>query len=493
VLNAIKASNIFKLMGLVVIISLGSFFYLQKVIHKVDKGTVNIRELTWLQNIKLVSDTASLIATYERGSLAWLNLVKLHASDNGATALLLSQYLRSNSKIHAANIWLRQAIRLNSSDAKVEQAQLYIIDESFEQAREMLQPLKSNSMALSLLVEVEMALGNNEFLEQHQALIESVVDQSFYHELHRYRVFDTPANISPNVSSNHEQPLQLADTCVASVQLFATSLMDLRHSKKLVTEFKNHPLHQYICLLSPRYVSLAALNCRHEKGDKIQCNASVWQEHQDITARYLGVVLPNGGANVDSGIMYLDRQDTIEVWGHELSHLLGFVDEYPLPFNHQTCASAQQAPFSHNIAVLNAKLMGERGRVRQKLLAQIPWAHLIKDTTPILTADLLANPRLKQQQWVVGTPNSYRDEIGLFKSKTCDNSAMKSYKPVSFRTQLQYFELVFPDQYSKMLRAKSMHYLMPSFHINVSKSLAGQGEMENAREILKRTKFRVFE
>ena len=48
---------------------------------------------------------------------------------------------------------------------------------------------------------------------------------------------------------------------------------------------------------------------------------------------HLVIFADKGKANVDNGIMFLDRQDTYDVFVHELAHFSGFIDEYPLSKN----------------------------------------------------------------------------------------------------------------------------------------------------------------
>lgn len=48
---------------------------------------------------------------------------------------------------------------------------------------------------------------------------------------------------------------------------------------------------------------------------------------------HLVIFAEKGKANVHNGIMFLDRQDTYDVFIHELAHFSGFIDEYPLSAN----------------------------------------------------------------------------------------------------------------------------------------------------------------
>jgi hypothetical protein len=83
-----------------------------------------------------------------------------------------------------------------------------------------------------------------------------------------------------------------------------------------------------------------------------------------VTTRYIAIMLPKGGANVHFGMLYFDAKDSIDVIEHEISHLLGFVDEYPLGKGHSKCRTSQQQISAQNIAVLQNGYQGERSAIR---------------------------------------------------------------------------------------------------------------------------------
>ncbi len=181
----------------------------------------------------------------------------------------------------------------------------------------------------------------------------------------------------------------------------------------------------------------------------------------------------------------------MEVLAHEISHLLGFIDEYPLAESHTKCNNAQAEPFSNNIVIFESAKIGnkksDKKELRVEILKQIPWRDLIKSTTPILTKF--------GHHWRIGTPVSYSKEVGLFIAETCDlnvsiDNSVKSnstkpnkaiaYKPLFKRTQLRYFESPFPKEYIKLLTLNKHKYRMPSFHYNIALALLLQGDSEQA-------------
>jgi len=184
-------------------------------------------------------------------------------------------------------------------------------------------------------------------------------------------------------------------------------------------------------------------------------------------------MLPEGGANVNAGIMYLDVEDNVKVFAHELSHFLGFVDEYAVTVEHQQCREEQLKLFSHNVSVIKPHYQGSRETVRAKVLKMLSWANQILPSTPIL--------QKSSTGWLVGTPNIFNHEnsldnktIGVYPSDTCDLQNTSAYKPINQFTQLMYFESDFPEEYIRILDENSEKHLMPSYEYNIAKDLLGK-------------------
>jgi len=215
-------------------------------------------------------------------------------------------------------------------------------------------------------------------------------------------------------------------------------------------------------------------------------------------------MLAKGGANVHLGMLYFDADDDVDVFSHEVSHLLGFVDEYPIAKNHNKCQRAQQRAFSHNIVVLNDYYHGEPQVIREKILADVPWASLIKGSTPILQAvdNISSSPSLSKARpskktegkdnWRLGTPIEYKEQVGLHISESCDNTIFTSdipsrysaYKPLHRRTQLRYYASDFPKEYLSVLAERPLEFIMPSFHYNIALALFQQDNIEEGKRLL---------
>ena len=257
------------------------------------------------------------------------------------------------------------------------------------------------------------------------------------------------------------------------MQFFATNLSGFRHGKQLIAQFQQHKLSKTFCLQTPKYISVQQVNCQHSKNDRITCKASVWGTRSDIKSRYIGLIVEQGGANVDNGIMYIDQQDNVNVLAHELSHLIGFIDEYPLPEQHQKCARNQIDPFSYNVVTLEKTYYGERADIRKRILAQLPWGSLIKLSTPILSKVKSTSTLNSKDVWVLNTPKAYQKELGLYSTHSCDKNAnVQAFKPYYARTQLEYFELAFPQEYLNIMSLAPKRFLMPSYQFNVNRDVS---------------------
>ena len=340
-----------------------------------------------------------------------------------------------------------------------------------------------------LAMELAVAQGDDSFIDNNKArLIKTELGKVLLEKLVNYKVItrddsEQQSQMNLDVKASNE-------LCPMSLQLFATTLADLDKITFLNKQFKQLPLSQFICIKTARYVPLKNLSCTHTESNAIQCDESVWHSiANDIDSRYIGLLHPRGGANVHLGILYFDRQDSIDILSHEILHLLGFIDEYALPKNHIVCQKGQTKMFSHNIVVINNFYTGSRNEVRTKVLEQIPWAKNIKPSTPILsrvskTSQVSNKIKVNIKslgRWQLGTPKLYEEEIGLFNAESCEGDRFRSFKPLSKRTQLLYYETLFPKEYFAFLAQRTDQFLMPSFHYNLAMALIRQGNIKNGK------------
>ncbi|WP_085285064.1 M64 family metallopeptidase [Colwellia chukchiensis] len=456
------------------IMLLSALFIIEDYNAKINNATITRQQLKLLELLTPITDVETRLAQLQQSKPnAWLHLAKLYADSQGEVAYQLGVHFQQQQQLAFATLWYQTAIRQAHSQARLALAKIYFNQQEYQSIAALLKPILNNDQALSLRYQVALQQGELAFIVENQQRLKASENSTLYYELAQYWAFG--ADVAIDVSnSRYAKPF----SCVISVQLFATNLNGLRHGQQLIDDFSQHPLSELICLQTPRYIAADVLDCQHQKHQRINCRATAWRQQELINSRYIGLIVEQGGAYVDNGIMYLDQQDTVDVLVHELSHFIGFVDEYPLPSQHQKCQQNQSAPFAHNIVVLTSDYQGQREDIRAQVLAQVPWRSLIAPTTPILSRNI-------QGEWKLGTPSEFQDEIGLFSASTCErNGNVKAFKPLSKRTKLEYFELTLPSQYLEILRLAPRQFLMPSYHFNVSKALAEQGELGQAIELL---------
>ncbi|QDP01523.1 hypothetical protein [Thalassotalea sp. PS06] len=156
------------------------------------------------------------------------------------------------------------------------------------------------------------------------------------------------------------------------------------------------------------------------------------------------MITDKGNANVNHGILYLDGADDAAILKHELMHLIGFIDEYPLPANHQVCQVNELTAVAKNIVVdsLPRTFFSSEQQARALVLAKLPWGSLIKNTTPIT--------KIEAGKRVLGTPEAFSDEVGVFASQTCDKQNRMSYKPQQAWGLLRYNSLQLSEVYQRI-------------------------------------------
>lgn len=478
------------LMSLIILLSSFFLLYAYSLTHlqdKITQASISPNQLKILDVIEPFitpeQRLSNLLVINNRQ--AWLNLAKIYAQHKAEIAYQLAQYYINQGQEKSAVVWYQQAIRQHHKTAAIALAQYYFSIGQYQDIKALLLPLINNIDALVILYKLAIQLGDIAFISQYQHQLKNSAYVDFYNELLEFSVFNlaqqehqqlnkklmSQLNSKPNSKTAEKKNNKLAQ-CYVKVELFATNLDGFRHGKKLITQFKQHKLSNFICLNTPKYIPAQHVNCQHSQQERISCTASVWATRNDINSRYIGLIVEQGGANVDNGIMYIDQHDEVNVLAHELSHLIGFIDEYPLPKQHLKCSINQNKPFSHNVVTLEKYHYGEKSTVRKRILAQLPWGKLIKDSTPILLKNNAKVISTNKKHWMLQTPKTFQQEIGLYKTHSCDkNPYVQAFKPYYKRTQLEYYELDFPQEYIDIMSLAPKKFLMPSYIFNVNREL----------------------
>jgi len=472
---------VFLLVGL----SASSFFlsdYLTKRITKNEHSTSQLNFAITHENLAALSFAWRETQPH---SERWLNLATKLAKTEGEVAYQLALYYQEKPK--QAIFWYKTSIRLNYLKASTALAQLYFQQGKLIKAAQVLAPLPGESLeelnVESIVLKVKIAISQGKVDDVDKTISNytlqlkiTAAGQQLLEDIQKYQI-----RFSENQRSMSSQP---ALNCDNSIQLFATNLNHLNRLESLITELTEQPLNNSVCFSPVRYMPINELDCSIEQDSAIRCDELNWQSWADtINTRYVGIMLPTGGANVHLGVLYFDAQDSVDVVAHEISHLLGFVDEYPLVAEHVKCQAIQEELFSQNISVLKNRYQGHQKDIRASVLKQLAWAKHIKSSTPILQSLTDLNGK---RYWQLGTPEEFKYETGVFKAQTCNNSAFQSkngfsaFKPVSHRTKLQYFALKFPALYSALLQENSTQYIMPSFHYNIALAYYQQAHFQQS-------------
>ncbi len=471
------------ILSLTILLSSGSFILDDYLNDQVKYGQPNEAQLAFARKKQLVSVYRHDIEHQQVGNSLWQTAMLQLAKNDGEIAFELANYFQADGDEATFEFWLNQAAQKNSSKAKIVLAQRYYDQGKITLAAKLLASSALTEKQLTLQTKIAMLQGNTEaLLTLQQAFLNNFKASQFFKELKTFHVFDVADNTRQHVLaelSELEINESRGEKCRNSMQLFATNYQQLKAAENLIKQVQQHPINEFFCFDNPRYIPAKALNCSQDEQIAITCDEELWQQYtNNLDSRYLALLLPVGGANVHLGILYLDAQDTHAVFIHELSHLLGFIDEYPLASTHKACANKSLVSFSNNIAVLDPHLQ-ENGPIdRKTLLAQIPWAEKIKKSTPIM--------KLQDGTMVIGTSDDYKNEIGLFKISTCDQQGLQAYKPLAKRTALQNFEASFPQEYLAIYRDSYHQFSMPSFHYNIALALIQNEEQEKAKLWIKR-------
>ena len=486
------------MMSLMVLLPSSSFFLSPYLTQLIANAKHNQSQLSYGVKHNNIAALTFSIAHEPLGSKNWLLLKIQLAGIQADTAYELGLWYLDNTLPeksaeqqqlgeNQAQMWFKQSIRIDpfatQGGVQLALASLYFKQGDLLLAQNILVTLNNseandniNGLSLDLLmleIKILIALGHIEDLAKRiklgrTLLLQSVSGRLLLDDLNKFKVLAVVVDKS-NLISSSQQKYKTAE-CQSSLQLFASTLKHLKHLEQLQRKFSDRPLARFICLAPPRYLAVNTVQCNHDKSETIQCNEANWQAiEKTVATRHIGLMVEQGGANVHLGIMYFDSQDTVDVFSHEISHLLGFVDEYPLVNSHQKCQKIQSEPFAHNIVVLKAIYHGERTHIRQRLMHVIPWAEYIDDDTLILQ-QIIGKP----DTWSLGTPEHMAGRIGLFITESCDNSLaannlnFNAYKPIAQQTQLRYFTESFPAIYLKFLSDQPLNFLMPSFHYNLA-------------------------
>jgi hypothetical protein len=489
-----RTTKLMLLMSLMILLSSSSFFITEHLVVKLKNADYSAKQLAYALQLAIPLAYSIKRQQYVKGSPQWLEYSIYLAKTQADIAFELGLFFLQKSRVYAAKnnekmlFWHQQAIRLGSAAAKISLAQYYYSINNIAAAKKNLNELKQNTSHKAIAKQLNAArvvLNAKIAIKQGAAIKPLLADlakneqgRALLAQIKHYQItVPTNSHIKKNLFTENATTVASVK-CTNSIQFFATNLNDLAKAELLIEQFKSHVLNQSLCFLPVRYRSIKKLSCQNNASAMLSCNEAHWIDiAASIQTKYVAILLPQGGANVHLGLLYIDSNDTVEVLAHEISHLLGFIDEYPLPANHEKCRQ-QQPLFANNIAILASSYRGNKKKLRAKILSELAWAHFIKASTPIFHQD---KTQRHSNDWLLGTPQAYQHEVGVFLSETCQNGSMQAFKPLLAQSQLRYFEKPFPELYQQILLKNGEQYAMPSFHYNLALALIKQGKTKQAR------------
>ncbi|RHW74959.1 hypothetical protein [Colwellia sp. RSH04] len=473
-----------------------SFFLSNHLTVLIEQQNHNEQQLQYALTRNNSAAFRHVVLNSRKGSEPWFVAQKALAKIDANAALSLAKWYQKQSLLltnlslenytltkHKMEMWLEQAVRLKNIEASAILAQHYLENELLDKAKIVIQAIPKQSMQ-GVLLKIKLAIATGDqsqlqiLMKKHEANLKQTVEgQSLLNDIYKFNVLALP--LESNQTDNYQ-------SCVSSLQLFASQLSHLYKLEELVTSFREKKLSQHICIAPIRYISNQMLDCKTEHNLAIACDETGFSHvASTVDTRHIGIMLGEGGANVHFGILYFDKNDSVDVFSHEITHLMGFIDEYPLNEQHDACSGIQTETFAHNISVLSPTYQGERKEVRAQILKQISWSKAIEKTTPILQP--LAGAK---KHWRLGTPKEYQHKVGLFPANSCESTLLQSqnliqaFKPLYQRTHLEYFEYEIPTVYLSLLAQQPKSYLMPSFHWNIALAQYLAGNTKEAKHWL---------
>lgn len=192
--------------------------------------------------------------------------------------------------------------------------------------------------------------------------------------------------------------------CAAKLMLIVTDLTSFERVKVLKNRFEN-TFDLPICLSEPVYFDATQIDCSNRANARIECVLTSDVNLAQYEYDKLAFFSLQGIANAVGERLYMSYMQSERVLLHELMHLYGFIDEYPLKKNlaQRLCNIEQPTRIAKNILVL-------------------------PDSN-----DLQNRVSFDDQTWYV--------------TNTCNNANGQAFKPVSMTSNLELLDLPLPDLY----------------------------------------------
>ncbi len=285
---------------------------------------------------------ASLLLYQRTNSPQWLKLSAQQGNPEAA-------FLWYKTKPFQHQVWLDSAANNGYVPAVIEQIEVLIAQQQMRAAERLITKRKDQSNIewhgeLDTFVELEsmvdLALLPSEEIELESNLIEQNTDLLIDYQC-RMKV----------------QPVVAYSSLRTKVDEFRQALDD-----SLLTKLP-------ICMNSAIELPELQTICGQDRHGRAECDLkklstlSQIQKPKDSYSHIL-LVLDKGEANTRGGLMYLDKQDSQEVFIHELAHWLGLVDEYRIGSvqQRQLCNVKDHGYLGRNLFVTRADMSKEQAQ-----------------------------------------------------------------------------------------------------------------------------------
>ncbi|WP_158971886.1 hypothetical protein [Paraglaciecola sp. L3A3] len=248
-----------------------------------------------------------------------------------------------------------------------------------------------------------------------------------------------------------------AENCSQKILFVTGDVYSLAQATVFMSRFANDERLATlpICIEPTIWFDPAKINCQQNQTEDGRLACDLPQLAKSLKAQnftHLVVFADKGKANVHNGIMFLDRQDSYDVFVHELAHFAGFVDEYPLT---------------------------------GQLAAQI----CAGDDTPNLVFRKAGTQVIDTDYWQsIGLDS----DLSLTKARTCDNHPNQAYKVEKKLTFMEYHDVAYiPEHYLAVWQKRlSTQTYSPSAHVNFAQFYEGKNNLRESQ--FWRTKYQGY-
>ncbi|RDV26101.1 sel1 repeat family protein [Alteromonas aestuariivivens] len=355
-------------------------------------------------------------------------LMRLAAKGNVPEAQL--EFALSTDDPAKRETWLLRSARQGYLPAQAALADWYILHQKPDLARPWLE--KTATVYTQSTFQLGRMLWEQGDTKSGRQYIEQAAQQGHELATRFSRMFDRYPIQRLSALSAVKWPS--AAQCQQRLQFFATSLSAIERAHSLYQELINDPrlANLPLCAQAPVWLKSDALNCSASWLGSGRLGCDVRPLAAAVSQReftHAIVVLDQGKANIENGVMYLDITDTYSVLVHELAHFSGFVDEYPL-------SQRLAARYCERRDAPNLVFEGPAG----------------------------LEPQETAQNWQELQPG-----VEIHPAKSCDNAAIQAYKPSSGITFLEHHDSgEIPPVYLKLWRQRLVE---PSTHTPIYMNL----------------------